>query len=108
MAATYVHLSGKDVDNAVLKANGILDEKGDPLIPKLTIKVCYKCHEKNEATAKYCNRCASPLGLSPIEQIKNSSDAEEKLNNIIEALSLLAERVNQQTKNDISEILEGK
>jgi hypothetical protein len=39
------------------------------------------------------------LDLSPIEQIKKSSDAEEKLNNIIEALSLLAERVNQQTKN---------
>ena len=106
MAAIYVHLSGKDVDNAVLKANGILNSKSEPIAPKLTIKTCYKCHDMNEATARYCIKCGSPLDLTPIQQLNEAERVNQRLNDVMQALSLLAEKVDNQTKAKLSEMIE--
>jgi hypothetical protein len=61
MAETYVHLSGKDIDNSVLQANGYAPQKVDA--PKLKVMICPRCHFANEPTAQYCSRCGSPLSI---------------------------------------------
>ena len=105
MAGIYVHLSGKDVDNAVLKANGIIDNNGEPIKPKLTVKACYKCHDINEATSKYCIKCGSPLDITPIQQVNESELVEKKLDNLTKALNLLIEKIDPQTKSKILEFM---
>jgi site-specific recombinase XerD len=105
MAGVYVHLSGKDVDDAVLKANGIIDNKGEPIRPKLTVKECHKCHDINEATAKYCIKCGSPLDITPTEQVNESELMKKKLDDLTEAFSLLIEKIDPQTKSKILEFI---
>ncbi|MDD5551212.1 MAG: tyrosine-type recombinase/integrase [Candidatus Omnitrophica bacterium] len=57
MAATYVHLSGRDVDNALLRTYGIkLEEKVEP--NELKPKVCPRCNEVNPATNQICAKCS--------------------------------------------------
>ncbi len=58
MMARYVHLGGRDIDNAVFRANSMeLDPSEESLKPKPSVKTCEKCREMNEITAKYCIRC---------------------------------------------------
>lgn len=61
MAETYVHLSGKDIDNSVLEANGY--KPVEMQAPKLKVQLCPRCHLANEPTAQYCSRCGSPLSI---------------------------------------------
>jgi integrase len=66
MMAKYVHLSGRDIDDAVMKVNGI--ESKEVEMPRPQIKKCPKCHEINELTAHNCKNCGSLLDI--IEQMK--------------------------------------
>ncbi len=60
MAATYVHLSGRDIDNAIMQANG--EQPADAITkPKLTIKVCGRCQLANTTESIFCTRCGNPL-----------------------------------------------
>ena len=61
MAEVYVHLSGKDIDNSILQANGY--KPVEVQAPKLKILLCPRCHLANEPTAQYCSRCGSPLSI---------------------------------------------
>lgn len=68
MASVYVHLSGKDVDEALLKARGI--EVGKEEKPKQAVKVCSKCNETNSYLAHFCKRCGSPLDVKATFEIE--------------------------------------
>lgn len=59
MASIYVHLSQRDIQNAVLKAYGIEPNKED----KESFKVgrCPRCKEVNPDTVLYCGKCGLPL-----------------------------------------------
>ena len=59
MAAIYVHLSGKDIDNAILKMNGI--EIDDTHTDGLKVGRCPRCKELNPETSQYCGKCGLPL-----------------------------------------------
>ena len=61
MAETYVHLSGKDIDNSVLQANGY--KPVEVQAPKLKVQLCPRCHLANGPDAQYCSRCGSPLSI---------------------------------------------
>ncbi len=58
MAKVYVHLSGRDVDEAILRAHGIktVEEK-----PEATAKACGRCGTLNTADANSCRKCGLPL-----------------------------------------------
>jgi integrase/recombinase XerD len=61
MAATYVHLSGRDLDNGILQANGYrVNELSDP---KLKARLCPKCRTANGAEMQYCGRCGSAMAI---------------------------------------------
>lgn len=59
MPATYVHLSGKDMDRAIKTMYGIEDQD----IPIDTMKPgkCPRCHELNPPHAHYCYKCGMVL-----------------------------------------------
>lgn len=59
MASVYVHLSGRDVDNALLALHGeaIVQVKAE----ELQISHCRRCHEKNSPASSFCSRCGTPF-----------------------------------------------
>ena len=62
MASVYVHLSGRDVDKALLALNGIAvndDEKQE----RFRAKACPRCKLKNSPDSKFCNACELALDL---------------------------------------------
>jgi ribosomal protein L40E len=62
MASTYVHLSGRNIDNALLKLNGIkTEDEVNSEEHSLRIKTCMRCQEVNSPTNGFCSRCGSPL-----------------------------------------------
>ena len=62
MPATYVHLSGRDMDSAVLKLRG-LKPKEERIERTLAPKECPRCGLTNKATGKFCNRCGAILDV---------------------------------------------
>ncbi len=65
MAAVYVHLSGRDVDNALLELHGLRSPTQNE--PKIKLKICPRCNEHNSPDAKYCKRCALTLDIEIME-----------------------------------------
>lgn len=79
MAATYVHLSGRDIDNAVLQANGA-EIKSAKEAPKLAVKTCPKCRMGNTASAMYCTRCGSAMEISTaMKQDEKEGEAKKEM-----------------------------
>jgi integrase/ribosomal protein L40E len=60
MAATYVHLSGRDVDSALLQVYSLKDRPEDREL-KINVRICSRCKEKNSVAQSFCGRCGNPL-----------------------------------------------
>ncbi len=59
MPRIYIHLSGRDVDDAILRIYGLAkDNKQKPLLSPVA---CPRCNMLNEGGARFCSRCGLPL-----------------------------------------------
>ena len=76
MASVYVHLSGKDLDNAMLSMNGLMPKKTDEP-QKLMPKKCLTCGETNEPTANFCIKCRTALTL----EVAINEDLQKEMKN---------------------------
>ncbi len=76
MASIYVHLSGKDVDDAILEMNGIKprESKAKSI---LKIQNCVRCGKSNSATSKFCNKCGMILDSKKAFKLKDTEPDEE-------------------------------
>ncbi|MBN2331063.1 MAG: tyrosine-type recombinase/integrase [Candidatus Aenigmarchaeota archaeon] len=61
MASTYVHLSGRDIDNALLKMHNKPIPKEDESNNKFTIMDCPRCKHSNPPGHRFCSRCGTVL-----------------------------------------------
>jgi len=83
MASVYVHLSGRDVDNALLRLNGIKsyeEKKEEEFKPS----VCPRCNTVNSSDAKFCSNCG--LGLdarTAVEVDRVKVKAETLMNELV-------------------------
>jgi len=59
MPRVYIHLSGRDVDEAILRVYGLVKE--EETRPKLTPVQCPRCNMLNDGESRYCSRCGLPL-----------------------------------------------
>ncbi|MBI4896576.1 MAG: tyrosine-type recombinase/integrase [Candidatus Aenigmarchaeota archaeon] len=76
MAGTYVHLSGKDVEDKILQINGItpINTTGNSM---LKTKHCVRCTMTNDSAATYCSRCGMVLDEKEAFKTKDvNPDAE--------------------------------
>ncbi|HEV2370435.1 MAG TPA: site-specific integrase, partial [Acidimicrobiales bacterium] len=94
VAQHYVHLSGKDVINALNARYGVqaADPRDSPL-PTRTPSRCGRCKMVNPAGAAYCMTCGGPLSLPAVRQIEEARSAEERLAELLrnpEAVEFLA------------------
>ena len=76
---TYVHLSLRDQDNAILKAYGVKVNE-DQTINEDRPKECPRCHALNPSDAQYCRNCWMPF------DVKVALEMEEKEKKTIEAI----------------------
>jgi integrase len=63
MPATYVHLSGRDMDDCILKLNGEKPKHENRVESILSPKTCPRCTMLNKATGKFCTRCGAVLDI---------------------------------------------
>ena len=66
MTQTYVHLSGRDQDNAILKGYGLQPEEEKP-IESQRASSCPRCKEPNDPKARFCWKCGMILDKSLTE-----------------------------------------
>jgi hypothetical protein len=78
MPGVYEHVSDVDIDNAVLKANGL--EPRDTKNEAAKVQKCPRCEFLNSTYQKYCGRCGSALDIKVAIQ---AQDEELKLKGII-------------------------
>jgi site-specific recombinase XerD len=75
MPSVYVHLSGRDVDDALLGVYGLKTVEQEK--PKLTPKICPRCAVTNMLDAKFCSRCGLALDIDAavqMDQARASAD----------------------------------
>ncbi|MBR9702105.1 tyrosine-type recombinase/integrase [Candidatus Pacearchaeota archaeon] len=82
MAGVYIHMSGKDTDDAILLANG-LEVKKETRISRLIPATCLKCGIKNEMTNKFCKSCGTPLNSKEAERMIEEDAEKNKTNELM-------------------------
>lgn len=59
MSGVYVHLAGKDVDEAILRTYGLA-----PKPEQETFQICPRCKHPNPVTLRFCGECGMPLSIN--------------------------------------------
>ena len=92
MPGVYIHMSGKDTDESILKINGI-DVQKEKSKPSLEPKKCLKCNTKNETTNICCKICGMPLSKEEAQRILQAdverSQADEIMNQLVKDPEIL-------------------
>jgi integrase/ribosomal protein L40E len=87
MPSTYIHLSGKNLDNSILALNGIKTESRNNET-ELKPQTCPRCNTINTHDAKYCKNCAGVLNVQAAQELeqkqKNNQLSDQILKKIME------------------------
>ena len=81
MPSTYVHLSGRDIDDAVLGVYGLKKTVSEK--PKLTPRICPRCNVSNAYDAKFCSGCGLALDISAAAQMEEARKRTDDAMNIL-------------------------
>ena len=106
-ASTYVHLSGRDTDRAILEMHGLAEEEKER--SKFKPIICPRCKIKNDPSSKFCSGCS--LGLDE-KSIMEYDQRHEKLKKAEELIGektieeIIGERVHQEILRLRKEFLE--
>ena len=73
MAQIYVHLSGRDLDPALLRLAGLKSEAEEAEGSRFTIRRCPRCGELNPPNEETCKRCGMILDLEKANQLLMAS-----------------------------------
>jgi site-specific recombinase XerD len=75
--ARYVHLSGRDIDNAYDQLHGLYEPEDGEDEPDVV--ECPRCEELNEPDAAFCMRCGQALEIDAAEELE---EAEKKVTGV--------------------------
>ena len=92
---TYVHLSAKDQDIAILKAYGIKPEE-DNIVKDIAPKECPRCSTLNPSDAVYCRKCWLPLTIEATLELK---EKEEHIEKELENKGIIDEKIKKLIAN---------
>ena len=95
MPSQYIHIASADMNNKILKLNGLIPE--DEIQKEEILKpiICPDCGVENPATFSYCGNCRMSLKIESvrnkktetedvvIEKIKKSDDAKEIIKELV-------------------------
>jgi len=86
MASVYVHLSGRDVDSAILKVYGMSQNGNNKEESVLKPKKCSRCDETNPATNKFCFKCGMPLDKETIVKLVEKDLQRKEADKLLDEL----------------------
>jgi len=86
MPSVYVHLSGRDVDQALLKTYGIETDKESDTKSKFLPKTCQRCSVQNAPTNKFCSRCGTILDKEEAGALLKQELDRDKADGIMDRL----------------------
>ena len=96
--ATYVHLSGRNVDDAILRLNGLQPEGEDGELP-LKPLCCPRCDTQNTNNAAFCRRCGLPFSEASVLEVEDQrSQWDDLMSQLVadpEVQSLLARKIGE-------------
>ena len=75
MPSTYVHMSGREVDDAILTMNGVKTEMKKEE-KKMQPRICPRCDTINAFDSMHCNKCGGVL------DVRYAMELEEKMENM--------------------------
>jgi len=101
MPSTYVHMSGKEVDQAILAMNGI-NVESQKEEQKLKPKICPRCDTINTYDSNHCCKCGGILDLKHAMELEEEMRSREKSDQVMN--QLLADKA---VKEFLSEKLKG-
>ncbi|MBP1908285.1 site-specific integrase [Methanolobus bombayensis] len=102
MPATYIHLSGEDVEKKVLASYGIIEDETKKERMELKPIECPRCKTKNPYDAKYCSTCSMVLDAETAMELDNEIETkDDMLTKIVQSRidELVEERLNEKLKN---------
>jgi ribosomal protein L37E len=89
MPQVYVHLSMRDVEEALLKVYGIDSSQNEK---KQTFIKCWRCGEFNLSSSKTCWRCGAPLsGKEALVKMLSEEEVNEWAELLLEFFKRIAQ-----------------
>ncbi len=86
MASVYIHLSGRDVDNALLtKVYGIEKPRGEEKDGFSPLQ-CSRCGQNNPPTFKFCGLCGAPLSEEAAIEVIQRENERTRMDRLMERL----------------------
>jgi site-specific recombinase XerD len=82
MPRVYVHLSGKDLDEPILRMHGVIKEE-EKKKEHFSPKKCLRCDKVNPPTGKFCLKCGAPLDLETTLRVEKG---RKIVDNVMESL----------------------
>jgi integrase/recombinase XerD len=99
MPSTYVHLSGRDVDGAILKAHGIIVDKESKVKIALPLSKCPRCGGEMRSEAQFCPGCGMVLNLKAALKLQEERNLADRIMDLLmkdeEARKLLARKISE-------------
>jgi len=94
MAATYVHLSMRDLDSAILELHGIHVEKERR--EKFERRICPRCDTENSLTAKFCLKCGFVLSMETEKKLKEWEAVKNEILSDPEFINFLSKKIKKR------------
>ena len=86
MAAIYVHMSGRDTDEAILSMNGLKTQEKEEVIEELKPRICARCNLSYGSTAKFCDKCGLILDEDEARKVIQAELDRQKADEIMNQL----------------------
>ena len=97
MPSTYVHLSGRDVDGAILKAHGITVDEESNSKAAITLTKCPRCAKDITSEDQFCPACGMILDAKTAIQMEADRAKADRLMDLLmkdeEVRSLLSRKI---------------
>jgi ribosomal protein L40E len=94
MASVYVHLSMRNLDQAILELHGISIEKERK--ERFERKICPRCDTENSLTAKFCLKCGFVLEKETEQKLKEWEVVKNEILNDPEFIKFLKKKLKQR------------
>lgn len=77
MPSTYIHMTGKNTEETLLRINGIITEKEEkPSV--LQPKNCSRCSTINVTNNKFCSKCGAVLDIKTAIELQEEQKVQEE------------------------------
>ncbi len=83
IAQEYVHLSARDVEEALMRKHGIVPAEQPGTSPRLPRR-CARCQWPNDAQARFCTTCGGALDLKAATELEEKEKQAERLAALLE------------------------